>query len=42
MARNWVAKNNFNRASTHRDKTDYSRKGYSIWDEDYEPPKLFS
>lgn len=40
--RNWVAKNDFNRASTHRDKTRHSRKGYSVWDEDYEPPKYFS
>lgn len=40
--RNWVAKNDFNRASTHRDKTRHSRKGYNVWDEDYEPPKYFS
>lgn len=37
--RNWVAKNNFNRASVHRAKTSYCRKHYSVYDEDFEPPK---
>jgi len=36
--RNLVAKNNFNRASTHRAKNSYSRKWSTDYDE-LEPPK---
>ena len=38
LKRNWVAKNDFNRAATHKDKRISSRKNYSAWDEDFEPP----